>query len=188
MADISSIVGPWTRYEDTINRTPNGDNMGKEDFLKLLVAQLTHQDPTNPMQDTEFVTQLATYSGLEQQMNMNANLEKLIASNNANTSVNAVGLINKVVGYKDSEGNLQTGLVQFIDIVEGDVYLYLHDKSYIPFSSVQQVANYNPDETETPKEDPKTEDPSGSGNTPDPDPDDDGAGGTGGTGGDDSGG
>ncbi|MDR3332646.1 MAG: flagellar hook assembly protein FlgD [Synergistaceae bacterium] len=139
MADLSGITGAWTRYEDTIKKENTGDTMGKDDFLKLLVAQLTHQDPTNPMQDTEFVTQLAQYSGLEQQMNMNTNLEKLIASNNATTTAAAVSLIGTVVGYTGEDGTLKTGLVTFLDIVAGQVNLYLHDGSYIPFSSVEQI-------------------------------------------------
>lgn len=138
MADVSSINGSWTNYEDTIKRDTT-ETLGKDDFLKLLVAQLTHQDPTNPMQDTEFVAQLATYSGLEQQMNMNKNLETLIASNNANTAASAVSLIGTVVGYTGEDGSLKTGQVSFLDIVAGEVNLYLTDGTYIPFSSVEQV-------------------------------------------------
>jgi flagellar basal-body rod modification protein FlgD len=139
MADLSGITGAWTRYEDTIVRENKGDNLGKEDFLKLLVAQLTHQDPTSPMDDTQFVSQLAQYSGLEQQVNMNKNLETLIASNNANTAASAVSLIGTVIGYSGEDGALKTGLVTFLDIVGGEVNLYLHDGTYLPFSEVQQI-------------------------------------------------
>jgi flagellar basal-body rod modification protein FlgD len=120
-------------------RENKGDTLGKEDFLKLLVTQLTNQDPTNPMQDTEFVAQLATYSGLEQQMTMNKNLETLIAAGNANTAASAVSLIGTVVGYTGEDGTLKTGLVSFLDIVNGEVNLYLSDGTYIPFKDVEQV-------------------------------------------------
>jgi flagellar basal-body rod modification protein FlgD len=129
----------YVKYEDTITRENKGDTLGKEDFLKLLVAQLTHQDPTNPMQDTEFVTQLATYSGLEQQMTMNKNLETLIAANTATTAASAVSLIGKVVGYIGEDGTTKAGQVSFLDIVDGQVNLYLTDGTYIPFSSVEQI-------------------------------------------------
>jgi flagellar basal-body rod modification protein FlgD len=49
--------------------------LGREDFLKLLLAQLENQDPLNPTQDTEFVAQLATFSSLEQLIDANQNLE-----------------------------------------------------------------------------------------------------------------
>jgi flagellar basal-body rod modification protein FlgD len=138
MADISGITGMWTRYEDTISKGP-ANELGKEDFLKLLVAQLTHQDPTSPMQDTEFISQLATYSGLEQQINMNKNLEKLIGSTNSNTAASAIDLIDKVVGWIDEAGELQTGLVSFIDVNGGEVYLCLQDNSFVPFNSVSYI-------------------------------------------------
>ena len=139
MAEVTNTSAAYTKFEDTVKKQSKGDNLGKEDFLKLLVAQMTKQDPTNPMKDTEFVSQLATYSGLEQQMNMNKNLEKLIAANNATTTAAAVSLIGTVVGYTDEEGNLKTGQVSFIDIVGGEVNLFMEDKSYVPFSKVQQI-------------------------------------------------
>ncbi|MBD3232839.1 MAG: flagellar hook capping protein [candidate division Zixibacteria bacterium] len=54
--------------------TANNQLMGKEDFLQLLVAQLSNQDPLEPMQDTEFVSQLAQFSSLEQLHNLNDNV------------------------------------------------------------------------------------------------------------------
>lgn len=53
----------------------SGENMGKEEFLQLLVAQLRHQDPLNPMEAQEFASQLAEFSGLEQQIKTNELLE-----------------------------------------------------------------------------------------------------------------
>ncbi|MDR3281077.1 MAG: flagellar hook assembly protein FlgD [Synergistaceae bacterium] len=138
MATINNVTGGWTSYEDTVQKTPSNE-LGKEDFLKLLVAQLTHQDPTNPMQDTEFVSQLATYSGLEQQMTMNKNLETLIASNNATTAAAAMSLIGSVVGFTNDNGELQMGQVLFLDIVAGEVNLFLTDGTYVPFSKVEQI-------------------------------------------------
>jgi flagellar basal-body rod modification protein FlgD len=140
MASINGVTGGWTSYEDTLRKTP-GNDLGKEDFLKLLVAQLTHQDPTNPMQDTEFVAQLATYSGLEQQMNVNKNLEKLIATQNMSTAAQATSLIGAVISYVDGDGNYKMGQVAFLDIVGGEVNLILNDanNTSVPYSSVQQV-------------------------------------------------
>lgn len=139
MADISSIVGPWTRYEDTIEKKSKGSDLGKEDFLKLLVAQLSNQDPTQPMDDTQFVTQLATYSSLEQQMTTNSNLEELISVTKSTTSSSAVSLIDKIVGWTTEEGELVTDQVSFVDIEGGNVYLYTASGQYIPFSAVSYV-------------------------------------------------
>ena len=55
--------------------------LGKEDFLQLLVAQLSAQDPLNPMDSREFSAQLAQFSALEQMTNVNSTLEELVAAN-----------------------------------------------------------------------------------------------------------
>ena len=54
------------------------ESLGKDEFLRLLVTQLRYQDPLDPMDNTEFVSQLAQFSSLEQMQNMNTNFDLLI--------------------------------------------------------------------------------------------------------------
>ena len=76
--------------------------MGKDDFLKLLIAQLAAQDPLDPMGAQDFSAQLAQFSGLEQMTNVNANLEIIQKLETALQNTSSVNLIGKTV---ESHGN-----------------------------------------------------------------------------------
>lgn len=65
--------------------------LGKNEFLQLLIAQLTHQDPTSPMEDTEFISQMAQFTSLEQMMNMNETLTKVGELMGKSEAITAVG-------------------------------------------------------------------------------------------------
>ena len=153
MSVMNGITNNWTVFEDTLKNEQTND-LGKDAFLKLLIAQLTHQDPTNPMQDTQFVSQLAQYSGIEQQMTMNKNLETMIMQQSLSTAAQATALIGSIIGYTDEEGLYKMGQVVFIDIVGGEVNLILNDEysTSVPYRNVQQIGypiqvpNYPPEE------------------------------------------
>ncbi|MBQ7738759.1 MAG: flagellar hook assembly protein FlgD [Desulfovibrionaceae bacterium] len=78
-------------------QTSTGNNMDKEDFLLLLVTQFQYQDPLNPMEDQEFVAQMAQFSSLEQLMNLNTSMEGLTDATENQQMVNATSYIGKQV-------------------------------------------------------------------------------------------
>ena len=57
--------------------TPKGSKLGKDEFLKLLVTQMAHQDPLNPMDDKNFIAQMAQFSSLEQLISMNKHITQM---------------------------------------------------------------------------------------------------------------
>ena len=65
---VSDILSSYSSYG---TNTTDKTSMGKEDFLKLMLAQLQNQDPLNPMEGTEFASQLAEFTSLEQLINLN---------------------------------------------------------------------------------------------------------------------
>ncbi len=82
---------------DTFNKSiaVNGrtaqQSLGKDDFLKLLITQLSNQDPTSPMDNTAFIAQMAEFSSLEQMTNMNSNFEKMNSMLSSSQAVNTIG-------------------------------------------------------------------------------------------------
>jgi flagellar basal-body rod modification protein FlgD len=89
MSGISPLISQ--RYlaatPDTSNSTASStDIASKDEFLKLLVAQLQNQDPLNPMQGDAFVAQLATFSSLEQLVSINENVQKLVGAQQTTAS------------------------------------------------------------------------------------------------------
>jgi flagellar basal-body rod modification protein FlgD len=77
-------------------RVPKNE-MGKEDFLKLFVTQLQNQNPLNPEADTEMAAKLAQFNGLEQMLNVNKSLEKMLAEQNTTRNLQLVNYVGRDV-------------------------------------------------------------------------------------------
>jgi len=142
--DISSIIGgaDYTRLQnrvDVYNKTlqdggrAGKNSLDKDDFLRILITQLTHQDPTQLMEDREFVAQMAQFSALEQMTNLNREFSRvagLIAANQA------MALIGKTVEVADGEAFV-TGVVQ--EVTGGDFPQIMIDGKYYDYDQVKRV-------------------------------------------------
>jgi len=90
--------------------TPPNQDLGKQDFLKILLTQLAHQDPTAPMEDKEFIAQMAQFSSLEQMTNMAADFAKMARMLKVTEASGALG---KVVDITQDDDTVQ-GVVKAI--------------------------------------------------------------------------
>ncbi|MCH5251983.1 MAG: hypothetical protein J1F22_03315 [Lachnospiraceae bacterium] len=108
----------------TGSKTRGSSELGKEEFLKLLVTQLQNQDPLNPQSDTEFISQLAQFSSLEQMSNLNS----AFANSSAYSMVGKEVIVQEI----DSAGRVTEvqGTVDFVEIRNGEAYLSINGKSY----------------------------------------------------------
>jgi flagellar basal-body rod modification protein FlgD len=102
------------------NSTSNTNNPSKvlssltsnfDTFLTMLTAQLTNQDPTNPMDTTAFTQQITQFCGVEAQIETNSKLDSLIAQSASNTNTYAVSYLGKKVVMSDGTGVLSGGTV-----------------------------------------------------------------------------
>jgi len=97
------------------NTTTAATNMKQDvgfnqnDFLQMLVAELQNQDPMNPQDSSQFVTQLAQISQVEQTYNINSNLQTLLNSMNNSTALSTVSFIGKDITAQGSQVALTSG-------------------------------------------------------------------------------
>lgn len=94
-----------------------GESMGREDFLKLLMAQLEHQDPLSPVENHEFVAQLATFSSLEQQMVANQRLEELQLAQLSASNAQLASFIGQDVTARGDQISITDGNVEPVGFV-----------------------------------------------------------------------
>lgn len=125
--------------------------LGKDEFLQLLVTQLRYQDPLSPMNDRQFIAQLANFSTLEQMMNIRQLLESVVGriSTEGNWLVYSEFIGKHVtydVGGETSEG--ASGTVNAVTKNENGIFLEMEDGTIIPLESVYRVAE-NDDHTMT---------------------------------------
>ena len=92
----------------TVNGRKASQELGKDDFLKLLMAQMTHQDPTEPMDNSQFIAQMAQFSSLEQMYNVSNGFTKMAQIMQTNE---AAGTLGKLVDL-DVEGEQVSGIVE----------------------------------------------------------------------------
>ncbi|MDQ0045437.1 flagellar hook assembly protein FlgD [Variovorax boronicumulans] len=88
------------------------NSLGMEDFLKILLTQLTYQDPLKPMDNQQFMAQMAQFTSLEQTQQLNTKVETLITNQAA---LQSVGLIGKTVDVSTPTGTV-TGTVSALSL------------------------------------------------------------------------
>ena len=132
LAAVQQEVDSFNKSLGVRKSTPGGE-LGKDDFLKILITQLSHQDPTQPMQDKDFIAQMAQFSSLEQITNMSQGMGKLAT---LLARGQALGLLGTTVDIAEGAGTV-SGLVD--EVTGGDFPQVLVNGRYYDFSQVLKV-------------------------------------------------
>jgi flagellar basal-body rod modification protein FlgD len=133
--EINSYGSSNTSSISNLNvSTKNSSALDMNDFLNLMVAQVTNQDSMNPMDNTEFVSQMAQFSALQamtdlSEISMQGQATSLIGKNVVMASYNSKG-----------ELEVQEGIVQKVTIHSGQTKLFVNDIEY-DYSNVMEVKN-----------------------------------------------
>jgi flagellar basal-body rod modification protein FlgD len=137
MTSITQLKALTATSTGSTEATGTNGQLGKDDFLKLFVAQLQHQDPLKPMEDKEFMGQMAAFSTLEQVAKLATANEKLAAGLSLSGSL---GFIGRTVTYTDAAGVSKSGVVERVRTTEGKVSLTVAGVDGVDPTTITQVA------------------------------------------------
>lgn len=131
--NINSDMKVKSKTENGTKIVMPGEENDKSVFLKMLAAQMSNQDPFNPQDPTQYVSQLAQFNVLEQTMNLNDSMKYVLGIGNGimvNTAMNsATSLIGKnvevqgILNESDKQNENSTGKVEGVNIKDGVVYM-----------------------------------------------------------------
>lgn len=150
MSDTAINSNLYLSNYQTKQRSTGNSNLGKDEFLKILITQLQNQDPLKPMEDKEFIAQMASFSSLEQMTNMNKMMEQFILSQSSNELLRYSEMIGKKVEWRDLAAGTEeddqptietgSGTVKSIKMKDGMIVLELDNGKEIMSYSVTKVS------------------------------------------------
>lgn len=136
-----------------ISETNDNGKLGKDAFLKILITQLQNQDPTSPMDDKEFIAQMAQFSSLEQMQNMTTAMENLLSSQEQTQMMSYANFIGKEVKWHeiteqlDDKGNPITaegvGVIKELKFIKGEPVFQLMDGKEITPGNISAILGGN---------------------------------------------
>jgi len=136
--DPTSATSATASSTSTATLTNPSAQLGDNTFLQLMVTQLQDQDPLNPTDTSDYLSQLAQFTSLEQETNTATATAQLETQNE---SSEALSLLGKSVTYTDSSGTAQSGTVASIDLTGGSPTLTIGTTSGISPTAVTTVSS-----------------------------------------------
>ena len=132
-----------------ISTTNDNGSLGKDAFLQILITQLQNQDPTSPMDDREFIAQMAQFSSLEQMQNMTKAMENLLSSQQETQLMSYTNFIGKEVKWHEITEELDekkvpiinegTGVIKELKFSNGEAVFVLTDGKELSPGNISSI-------------------------------------------------
>lgn len=128
----------------TAAKTSDSQNtLGQDAFLKILVTQMKHQDPMEPLKDTEFIGQMAQFTSLEQLTNLNKTMTQFVGNSTNQTLADHANLIGTSVDWTyEVDGKIESGqgIVKALSSKNGELTIELLESgNKIPLSAINRI-------------------------------------------------
>ncbi|TYS16280.1 flagellar hook assembly protein FlgD [Rossellomorea vietnamensis] len=150
---MANIINPdlFLTSVQQVQKQVEKDVLGKDDFMKILMTQLQNQDPLNPMEDKDFIAQMATFSTLEQITNLGKTMEQFLEAENQNKLISYNQFIGKEINWhkqketspNEPEGSTLegTGVINSVRFKGNEVELILKDGTVLYPGNISQLKN-----------------------------------------------
>lgn len=137
---LMNALGSTTAASETGKKSGAGrfGELGSDEFIKILMTELTNQDPLSPNDSKAILEQLSSLRNIEGQLSLQESLESLVSQNQI---AQAGGLIGKSIEGLDTENKKVNGIVTSVRIVDGAAVLELDSGKSLPMDRVTNIAN-----------------------------------------------
>ncbi|HLQ39292.1 MAG TPA: flagellar hook capping FlgD N-terminal domain-containing protein [Planctomycetota bacterium] len=143
---MTSSIPPTTGNNGSSILSPGGGSFGQNPFLQLLTEQLKSQTPLEPVDNASFMNQMAQYSSMQQQQDLNTNLMRLLNFQGLLARVQGLSdgsaLLGKQVTYDTDQAHGLTGTVQSVFMNDqGEIRARLTDGTDIGMSQINSISS-----------------------------------------------
>ena len=131
---ISPNIDNSAAEESRIHESVESD-LDKDAFFELLVTQLRHQDPMEPLDNREFISQMAQFSSLEQMQQMNSQMEQFLEGKNLAEKTSLIGKNVEI----NQNGEVITGEIEKIALEDSEIYAVLEDDTKVNVEEINKI-------------------------------------------------